>query len=128
MSLLTARISKFAYLGVGSASLLLAKTAFALSAEELGANYGANIGLGDASPEDIAVATINWVLGILALIAVVMILVGGFKWMTAGGNEEKVEGAKKLLIAALIGLVVILAAWGLSIYAINNLLNFTNAE
>jgi len=46
---------------------------------------------------------INLVLGFLGLIAVVIILIGGFKWMTAGGNEEKVGEAKKLLIAGLIG-------------------------
>lgn len=87
----------------------------------------ANLEIGNASPEDMVVSIINWILGILALIAVVMILVGGFKWMTAGGNEEKTEGAKKLLIAALIGLVIILAAWGISVYVINNILDFTNA-
>ena len=85
-----------------------------------------NIDLGEASPEDIVVNIINWILGILALIAVIMILVGGFKWMTAGGNEEKVEGARKLLIAAVIGLVIILAAWGISVYAIDRLLNITD--
>ena len=85
-----------------------------------------NIGLGEANPEKIVVNIINWILGILALIAVIMILVGGFKWMTAGGNEEKVEGAKKLLIAAVIGLVIILAAWGISVYAITRLVDITN--
>lgn len=85
-----------------------------------------DIGLGNADPETIVVNIINWILGILALIAVIMILIGGFKWMTAGGNEEKVEGAKKLLIAAVIGLVIILAAWGISVYAIDRLLNITN--
>lgn len=85
-----------------------------------------NIGLGNASPEEVVVNIINWVLGILALIAVIMILIGGFKWMTAAGNEEKVESARKLLIAAIIGLVIILAAWGISIYAIDTLMGATN--
>ncbi len=125
---LTAHISKIAYLGMGAASLLSAKTAFAAaSINDYGGDYVNDIGLGDASPEDIAVSVINWILGILALIAVVMILIGGLRWMTAGGNEEKVEGAKKLLVAALIGLVIILASWGLAVYAFNNLLDFTNA-
>lgn len=83
--------------------------------------------LGTASPVELAVTVINWVLGLLALVAVVLILIGGFRWMTAGGNEEKVEGAKKTLYAALIGLVIILAGWGVSVYVINNLLNFTGA-
>ncbi|MFH0818518.1 MAG: pilin [Patescibacteria group bacterium] len=85
----------------------------------------ANINLGNASPEELVVSVINWILGLLALVAVIMILIGGFMWMTAGGNEEKVEKAKKLLIAAIIGLVIILAAWGISVYVITNLLTFT---
>lgn len=126
---LKAHISKIAYLGIGAASLATANVASAADASinDYGGAYVNDLNLGDASPETIAVSVINWILGILALIAVVMILVGGFKWMTAGGNEEKVEGAKKLLIAALIGLVIILASWGLAVYAFENLLDFTNA-
>lgn len=116
------KVSKWAAIGIGS---LAANSAFAAVNVEVIPNAAGNIGLGNASPEDLAVSIINWILGILALVAVVMILVGGFKWMTAGGNEEKVEGAKKLLIAAIIGLVIILAAWGISVYAIQNLLNLT---
>lgn len=106
----------------------LGLTGLALAAVNVYPNSAGNIGLGNTNPEDLVVSIINWVLGILALIAVIMILVGGFKWMTAGGNEEKVEGAKKLLIAAIIGLVIILAAWGVSVYAITRLLNFTGGE
>ena len=89
-------------------------------------NASGNIGLGNADPEDMIVSVINWILGILALVAVIMILVGGFLWMTAGGNEEKVDKAKKLLIAAIIGLVIILAAWGIATYAIGKLLDITD--
>lgn len=127
MSKISAHLSKLAYLGLGSAALLAAPVAQATTYSSFGGNYGDSLGLGDADPVTITVNVINWILGILALIAVIMILIGGFKWLTAGGNEEKVEGAKKLLIAALIGLAIILAAWGLAIYAIDNLLNFTNA-
>ncbi len=128
MNKLKAHASKLAYLGVGSASMLAAKAAGAAAdINDFGGGYVNDLNLGEATPEELAVAGINWVLGILALIAVIMILIGGFKWLTAAGNEEKVEGAKKLLIAALIGLVIILAAWGLAVYAINNLLNFTQA-
>lgn len=84
-------------------------------------------GYGTSNPEEIVIYLMNWVLGVLALIAVVLILVGGFKWMTAAGNEEKVESAKKLLVAAIIGLVIVMAAWGVSLYAIGILADATNA-
>lgn len=125
---LSARFYRLAALGVGSASLMVANMASALTIEDLD-NTGVtdNLLLGNESPESLAITVINWVLGLLALVAVVLILVGGFRWMTAGGNEEKVESAKKTLYAALIGLIIILAGWGVSVYVINNLLDFTNA-
>lgn len=81
-------------------------------------------GLGTTNPEDVTVSIVNWILGILSLLAVIFILIGGFMWMTAAGNEEKIEKAKKILTAAIIGLIIILAAWGISLYAIST---FTEA-
>ena len=85
-------------------------------------------GYGSNTPEEIVINLINWVLGILALVAVILVIIGGFRWMTAAGNEEKVEGAKKLLIAAVIGLVIVMAAWGISLYAVSVLADVTNAD
>ena len=82
-------------------------------------NYSGTLGLGTEGPDTVVIAIVNWVLGLLALIAVILVLIGGFMWMTAGGNEDKIGRAKKLLVAAVTGLVIILAAWGISIYAIN---------
>ncbi len=56
------------------------------------------------------VNVINWVLGFLGLIAVILVLYAGFLWMTAGGSQDKVQKAKKILVNALIGLVIILSA------------------
>jgi uncharacterized membrane protein YidH (DUF202 family) len=85
-------------------------------------------GFGTESPETIVLNLVNWVLGILALVAVVLILIGGFRWMTAAGNEEKVDSAKKLLMAAVIGLVIVMAAWGIALYAVGVLAGATGAE
>jgi hypothetical protein len=35
-------------------------------------------------------------------------------WMTSGGNEERVKKAKQILIAAIIGLVIILSAYAIT--------------
>ncbi len=61
----------------------------------------------------VAVKIINWVLGFLALIAIVIVLIGGFEWMTAGGSEDKVKTAKKRLTYGLIGLAIIFLAWAI---------------
>lgn len=61
---------------------------------------------------------INLFLGLLGLIAVIVILIGGFKWMTAGSAEEA-KKARGQLIQGLIGLVVILLAWAIAFGVIN---------
>lgn len=102
---------------------LIAKAQFTRPDGELADTFG----IGSRDVEEIVIGIIQWILGILALIAVIMILIGGFIWMTAGGNDDKIKTAKGLLRAAIIGLVIILAAWGISIYAINVIANTTGA-
>jgi len=62
---------------------------------------------------------IDALLAFLGLIAVVIILIGGFQWMTAAGNEDKVKTAKRTLSAGIIGLVIVLAAWGIARFVID---------
>ncbi len=88
-------------------------------------NISTEIGLGNEDPRIIAAQIINVILGFLGIIAVVIILLGGFKWMTAGGNEDKIGEAKGLLAAGVIGLVIILASWGLATFIVNLLYNAT---
>ena len=74
--------------------------------------------MGTADLESTVVNIIQWVLGFLGLIAVIFILYGGFVWMTASGNEEKVSKAKKVITAAVIGLIVVLLAWAIVIFVV----------
>lgn len=87
-----------------------------LSAQEIGLNYAGEIGLQQASESDprvMAASIVKYLMTFLGIIAVVVILLGGFKWMTAAGNEDKVGEAKKLIIAGIIGLIIILAAYAI---------------
>lgn len=68
--------------------------------------------------------TIQYVLAFLGVVALVVIIIGGFMWMTAGGNEEKVGKAKKVLIQGLIGLVIILLAFAIASFVIAQLRAF----
>ncbi len=47
---------------------------------------------------------------IVGVIAVIMIIVGGFRYITSGGKEEGVKGAKNTILYALIGLVIVAIA------------------
>jgi hypothetical protein len=52
-------------------------------------------------------------LGLLGIIMVVLIMYGGYLWMTAGGNGDQVDKAKKVLTNAAIGLAIILSAYAI---------------
>jgi amino acid transporter len=81
--------------------------------------------LTDESPERITVNAIQWVLGFLGLIAVIMILWGGITWMTSAGNEEKVRKAKEVLRAAIIGMIVVLLSWAIVTFVVGRTNEFT---
>jgi amino acid transporter len=88
-------------------------------------NLSSSLGLGNQDPRTTAGNVIGVLMGFLGIIAVVIILLGGFKWMTAGGDESKVEEAKKLMTAGVIGLAIVLASWGVTIFVLDALLNAT---
>jgi len=92
--------------------------------EEVGGELGDTLGE-TADPRVVASRIINIALGFLGIIAVVLVLYGGFMWMTAAGNEERITKAKQILIAALIGLIIIIMAWGLTQFVMNQLLEVT---
>ncbi len=58
---------------------------------------------------------INSILSFLGVIATLLIIYAGFKWMKAQGNQEEVNEAKSMLKNAIIGLIIVLAAYAISI-------------
>jgi hypothetical protein len=110
--------------------LFTALPAFAAirSQVETGFGYAARMGFGTEDLRTIIFSIVNVILGFLSIIAVLIILMGGFKWMTAGGNEEKVEEAKKLIIAGVVGLAVIFTSFAIATFVINQLMTATGAQ
>lgn len=88
-------------------------------------NAGKIGGLGSKDLQSTIGGLIRVFMGLLGTVAVVIILIGGFMWMTAGGNEEKVEKAKKMIGAGVIGLAIILAAYSITQFVITSLVNAT---
>ena len=74
-----------------------------------------------ADPKQIMGNIINIFLGFLGIIAVILILYGGFLWMTSKGNAEQVQEAKQLIISAIIGLVIILSSYAIASFVISSL-------
>ncbi|MBI5467402.1 MAG: hypothetical protein HY975_04300 [Candidatus Kerfeldbacteria bacterium] len=106
---------------LGAMVMPLATHASTFSVESV----GSQIGLGNADLKQTVINILNLALGLLALVAVVMIIIGGFTWLTAGGNEEKVDKAKKIISAAVIGLIIVLLAWAVVIFVARTTSNVT---
>ncbi len=69
-----------------------------------------------------SIRTIFSVVILIAAVAfVVLFLVGGIMYLTSSGNEEASGKARKLLIDAIIGLVIVLASWAIGGWIINQL-------
>lgn len=64
---------------------------------------------------------ISVVLGLLGTIFIALILYGGVTWMLAEGNEQRVEKAGNIIRQAIIGLIVVIAAYAISYFLINTL-------
>ncbi len=52
----------------------------------------------------------DWIFYILLLVAVIMIIIGGFMFITSAGSPEKATGARQILIYAIIGLIIAVLA------------------
>lgn len=56
---------------------------------------------------------INLVLIVVALVFFFILVLGGLKWVTSGGDEKKVGAARAQITNALIGLAIVFAAWAI---------------
>lgn len=74
------------------------------------------------------VRIINVALTILGLLVVVLIIFAGFRWMTAGGNEDTVKNAQGILKNAIIGLIIIILAWSISRFILIRLEKITTNQ
>lgn len=66
-------------------------------------------------------------LGVLGVLALGIVLYGGFLYMTSGGSQEKVTTARKWLINGAIGLVIIFSAFSITTFIINKLSEATGS-
>lgn len=96
-----------------------------ITASTTGIGYAGETGLGSTDIRVTIARIIRVAMGLLGIVAVVIILIGGFTWMTAGGNEEKVGEAKKWIFAGIIGLAIILSAYAIATFVISNLVSAT---
>lgn len=119
------RFAKFALVAGSLAAVAMPIVAHAQATSFSIESVGSQIGLGNADLKTTVLNIIRLLLGLMTLIAVVLIIYGGFTWLTAAGNEERVEKAKQIITAAVIGLIIILLAWAIVIFVARTTANVT---
>ncbi len=113
--------------GAVGASLFLTTNAFAAGIVDTLQDTG-EAGFGTRTPPSLPATVgkiISTFLGVLGILAVALILYAGFLWMTAAGNEQKVEKARSILTQAVIGLAIILASYAIANFVVRSLVNAT---
>jgi len=64
---------------------------------------------------------VNWLLGITSALVILFLVVGGIMYITAAGDEQKTEQAKKIITYCIIGLVIILISYSV-VLALNSII------
>jgi hypothetical protein len=110
-----------------SSVCLVALFAFAVTPvfAQFGFEYGSQLQMGTRDLRSSIMQVINILMGFLGIVAIIIILAGGFKWMTAMGSEDKIAEARKLIVAGIVGLGIILASYAISFFVLNSLMNAT---
>lgn len=83
--------------------------------------FAGEANMGSVSIGYLVARIIQIVLSLLAIIFLILIIIAGFRWMTANGNEEVVKKAVGAMKTAIIGLVVILSAYAITYFVLNYL-------
>jgi len=93
----------------------------ALAQVDVGLQVGEETGLTGTDPRVIVARVIQVVLGFLGVVTIGLLVYAGFLWMTAGGESERVDRAKVILRNGLIGLAIVLSAFGIVTFVLQAL-------
>lgn len=84
-------------------------------------NNGLGGSLASTDPRVLIGRIIQIALSFLGAVAIVIVMYAGFLWMSSNGDEEKISQAQKILKNAVIGLVIVLASWGITTFILSRL-------
>lgn len=84
------------------------------------ASKGAGVG-GDGNVGTFVGILVTAVLQILGVIFLVLIIYGGFKWMSAAGQDEKLKEAQRMITNSVVGLIIVVLAYAISTFVLEKL-------
>jgi TrbC/VIRB2 family. len=77
-----------------------------------------NGGYSTSPIETVISRVITGFLGLLGIIFLILMLYGGYMWLIARGNEDKVSTAKDTIKNSIIGLIIVVASYAISHYVL----------
>ncbi|MBL4694006.1 hypothetical protein JKY72_01420 [Candidatus Gracilibacteria bacterium] len=101
-ALMVGAISLFSFLPAASAAILSGQD----NPSEIAGATG-----GETSIRGLVLTIINYFLTFLGLVAVIMVIYGGVTYVISAGNDEAVGNAKKIILYALVGIIIILLSF-----------------
>lgn len=84
-----------------------------------GIAVGAPLPLGNISLQGYIGRIIRQALGFVGIIGLIVFVYGGVMYMTAAGNDERIKKAKSTLIWAVLGMIMVFAAYGIVAAVVN---------
>ncbi len=113
-------IAVFVFINTANAQLLSGDVVDEIAFQEMEladeAGFAANASVGGTMT-----VVIKAFLSVLGILFIVLILMGGFNWMTAQGEEEKVRKAQNTIKRAIVGLIIMVAAYAITNFVFENL-------
>src|SRR3989338_1934758 len=112
-----------------SLSLLIAFPLFVFAQQTTNeglSNFANETSLGNADLTSVIGRVVKIAISFLGLIAVLIILGAGFVWMTSGGNEEKIKKAKKLMVAGIVGLIIVILSYSIASFVLARFTGIAN--
>jgi heme/copper-type cytochrome/quinol oxidase subunit 2 len=98
---------------------VLAVPALVSAQDPFGTGYLTGSDLPTTDVREVVINLINILLGILGIIFLLLVLYGGFLWMTAGGNDDQASKGRKIIGNGIVGLIIIFVAFAITTFVFN---------
>lgn len=83
------------------------------------------VGLGKADPRDMIINLLRVAMSFMGIIALLLIMLAGFRWMVSGGNEDRRSEARGMLSSVVIGIIIMLASFGIINFVMESMFEVT---
>ena len=116
-------LKKYFIISLFAFNLLLVPAAHVYAQTDLSQDIAQKSGYGSATSNTLSETIgkiIKAVLGLLGIIFLALTVYAGILWMTAAGNEEQVTKSLGILKTAVIGLLIIIAAYSITYFVMLN--------